>query len=70
MPAALHVRIMSVAQLPAVGHRHHVPLLACGINWPYRPDIVYTCPTPLSQKPRVVGIFQRKYGKSMEDYKG
>ena len=67
MPVALHARTMSVAQLSAVGCRYHVPLLAGGIDWPYRPDTVHTRPGPLSQKPRVVGIFQCRWGYIMED---
>ena len=47
---------MLMAQFPAVGHKLHVPLLAGRVNWPYRPDLIYTCPNPVSQEPRVVGL--------------
>ena len=60
MPVAVLVRPMLVAQLSAVRHGRHVPLLAGGVDWPYRPDIVHASPNFLSPKPRVVGIFQRR----------
>lgn len=56
MPVAVLARAMLVAQLPAVRHGRHVPLLAGAVNWPYRPDSIHACPNSLPQEPRVVGI--------------
>ena len=48
---AVLVRSVFVAQFPAVRHRRHVPLLAGGIGWPHRPDIIHACANPLSPEP-------------------
>ena len=57
MPVAILARLMLVAQLSAVRHGRHVPLLAGDLDWPYRPDSIHASPNSLSQEPRVVGIF-------------
>ena len=51
MLVAVLVRPMFVAQFSAVRHRRHVPLLAGGIGWPHRLDIIHACPNPLSPEP-------------------
>ena len=57
MPVAVLARLMLVAQLSAVRHGRHVPLLAGDLDWPYRPDFIHASPDSLSQEPRMVGIF-------------
>lgn len=51
MPLAVLVRPMLVAQLSAVTHGCHVPLLAGGVDWPHRPDIIHACSNSLSPEP-------------------
>ena len=56
MPVPVLARALLVAQLPTFRHERHVPLLAGGFNWPYRPDFIHACTDTLPQEPRVVGI--------------
>ena len=51
MPVPVLARALPVAQLSAVRHRRHVPLLASRTDWPYRPDSIHACSNPLSQEP-------------------
>ena len=51
MLVAVLIGSMFVAQFPAVRHRRHVPLLAGGIGWSHRRDIIHACPNPLPPEP-------------------